>query len=285
MEDTPAIPIPPAAVKRGSAFRNANNLEKLTAQLQEQEWLAAAASALALSLHDKEKVVKLLPAQALATPPAATPDVGSISATSAGQVVPPHDGNPVKSSLFSDLRTLRQDVWVGGSSVKMSLPFSAADLSSGLSLLTPPTPDHPSALNSLNYSSTPHNPLPQNEVDETQGTSMFSMSHRTAPGSSGHFWFLQVSFKYLEDNNSKTTLLLGLLLLMDILPDAIDGFALHPLDADSTLPALTNNKTEDGFPGSAKLAFKYFLSKKKKKPQRCPADSVLSLPTLSPQAQ
>ncbi len=149
--------------------------------------------------------MELLPAQALTTPPAATPDVGSISATSAGQAVPPHNGNPVKSSIFSDLRTLRKDVRIWESSVKISLPFSAANLSSGLSLLTSPTPDRPSALNSLRYSSTPHNPLPQNEVDKTQGTSMFSMSHRTAPGSSGHFWFLQVSFKYLEDNDSKTT--------------------------------------------------------------------------------
>jgi hypothetical protein len=190
MEDTPAVLIPPTAVKRGSAFRNANKLEKLTAQLQEQERLAAAASALALSLCNKEKVVELLPAQALATPLAATPEVGSISAASARQKVPPHNGNPVKSSLFSDLRTLGQDARDWESPVKMSLPFSAANLLSGLSLLTSPTPNCPSALNSLNYSSTPHNPLPQNEVDETQGTSMFSMSHRTAPGSSGHFWFL-----------------------------------------------------------------------------------------------
>jgi hypothetical protein len=41
MEDTPAVPIPLPAVRRGSAFCNANKLEKLTAQLQEQEWLAA----------------------------------------------------------------------------------------------------------------------------------------------------------------------------------------------------------------------------------------------------
>jgi hypothetical protein len=145
----------------------------------------------------------------------------------------------------------------------MSLPFSSADSLSGLSLLTSPTPNGPSALNSSNYSSALHNPLPQNEVDKTQGTCMFSMSHRTAPGSSGHFWFLQVGFKYLEDNDSKTTMLLGLSLLVDILPDAIDGFALHPLEPDSTLPALTSNKTEDGFPGSAMLALKYFLVKKK----------------------
>ena len=159
--------------------------------------------------------MELLPAQALATPSAATPDVDSISTASAGQAVPPHDGNPVKSSLFFDLRTLRQDARVWGSTVKMSLPFSAANSLSGLSSLTSPTPSRPSALNSSNYLSTPHNPLPQNEVDKTQGTSMFSMSHRTAPGSSGHLWFLQFGFKYLEDNDSKTTLLLGLSLLME----------------------------------------------------------------------
>jgi hypothetical protein len=128
MEDTPAVPIPLTAVMRGSAFHNANKLENLTAQLQEQEWLAVAASALALSLHNKEKVVELLPAQALATPPAATLDVGSISTASAGQAVPPHNGNPVKSSLFSDLRTLRQDAWFWGSPVKISSLFSAANL-------------------------------------------------------------------------------------------------------------------------------------------------------------
>jgi hypothetical protein len=141
MEDTPAVPIPPAAVKRRSAFHNANKLKKLTAQLQEQERLAVAASALTSSLRNKEKVVELLPAQALATPLAATPDVGSISVASAGQVVLPHNGNPVKSSLFFDLRTLRQDARVWGSPVKMSLPFSAADLLSRLSLLTSSAPD------------------------------------------------------------------------------------------------------------------------------------------------
>jgi hypothetical protein len=153
VENTPAVLIPPAAVKRGSTFRNTNKLEKLTAQLQKQERLAAAASALALSLRNKEKVVELLPAQALATPLAATPDVGSISSTSAGQAVPSHDGNPVKSSLFSfsDLRTLRQDARVWGSPVKMSSPFSAANSLSGLSLFTSPTPNRPSALNSSNY--------------------------------------------------------------------------------------------------------------------------------------
>ncbi len=54
-------------------------------------------------------------------------------------------------------------------------------------------------------------------------------------------------------------MLLELSVLMDILPGAIDGFELQPLDEQSILPCLTNNKVEEGFPGSAVLAFKYFL--------------------------
>jgi hypothetical protein len=92
---------------------------------------------------------------------------------------------------------------------------------------------------------------------------MFSMSHRIAPGSKGHFWFLQVGIKYLKDQDSKTTMLLGLASLMDILSDAIDRFAVHPLDESSSLPPLTSNEPEDGFPGSAVLAFKYFMVKDK----------------------
>jgi hypothetical protein len=87
---------------------------------------------------------------------------------------------------------------------------------------------------------------------------MFSLSHRTALGCSGHSWYLQVGIKHLEEHNSKTTMLLGLSSLMDILPSAIEGFALHPLDETSTLPMLINNRPEDGFSGSAVLAFKYF---------------------------
>jgi hypothetical protein len=41
-------------------------------------------------------------------------------------------------------------------------------------------------------------------------------------------------------------------------------FALHPLDKTSSLPALTNNRVEDGFPRFVVLAFKYFLVKDKR---------------------
>jgi hypothetical protein len=54
-------------------------------------------------------------------------------------------------------------------------------------------------------------------------------------------------------------MLLGLFTLMDILPDAIEGFELHPLEEASTLPILTNNKSEDGFPGLAVLAFNFLV--------------------------
>jgi hypothetical protein len=47
--------------------------------------------------------------------------------------------------------------------------------------------------------------------------------------------------------------------LMDVLAKASDGFELHPLDEESNLPCLNNNRVEDGFPGSAVLAFKSFL--------------------------
>jgi hypothetical protein len=93
---------------------------------------------------------------------------------------------------------------------------------------------------------------------------MYSMSHRTVPGSKGHSWYLQVGIKYEDDTDSKTTMLLGLQALMEILPDAINGFALQPLDENSGLPPLTSNKHEDGFPNSAVLAFQYFHVKDKR---------------------
>jgi hypothetical protein len=99
--------------------------------------------------------------------------------------------------------------------------------------------DHFSTLNTTNYPSVPHNQLPENKVEDVvQGTSMFSFSHRTAPGSRCHFWFLQVSIRYLEDQDSKMTMLWGLSSLMDILPDAIDGFALctAPIGQDLLSP-------------------------------------------------
>ncbi len=89
------------------------------------------------------------------------------------------------------------------------------------------------------------------------------MSHRVTPGSTGHCWFLQVGIKYLDDVDPKTTMLLGLSSLMEILPEAIEDFSMHPLAKGSSLPPLKNNKEAEGFPTSALVAFQYFLVKNK----------------------
>jgi hypothetical protein len=96
---------------------------------------------------------------------------------------------------------------------------------------------------------------------------MFSLLHRVAPGVQGRiWWFLQVQIKYLDNQDSRTTMLLGLLSIMDIQPGAINGFAMHPLDKSSVLPPLTNKRPKDSFQGSAVLAFKYFMVKNKSNP-------------------
>jgi hypothetical protein len=138
---------------------------------------------------------------------------------------------------------------------------------SGLIEVTPagtPAPDRPLALNSSNYPVPQHNQIPVAKKDNTaHGTSRFLMLHRIAPGNKGCFWFLQVGIKYLDNQDTRTTMLLGLLSLMDILPDAINRIVMHPLDESSLLLPLTNNRVEDNFPSSAVLAFKYFMVKDK----------------------
>ncbi len=100
-------------------------------------------------------------------------------------------------------------------------------------------------------------------MDDTPDDNIFLVSHRIVPGSAGHFWFLNIGFKYVDDNDNKTTLLLGLTALMEILPGVIDGFELHPLNETSTLPVLTSTCVEIVFPSSAILAFKYCHVKNK----------------------
>ncbi len=245
---------------RGAKYRGSSNLDKLMTQLDKQILLAAMASALTTSLHAG---VELGQASEGKIPPHQDP---TVLISGAREVQPPPgiagsvQGNaPVRSSLFGDLTTLCHEATVCASSV---------DLVVGLSLITTMgamASDHVSALAATNYPSIQHTQLPENKVeDAVLEWSMFSLSHRTSPGSIGHFWFLQVGIWYLEDQDSKTTMLLGLSSLADILPDAIDGFALHPLDTSSSLPALTNKRVEDGFPGSAVLAFQYFLVKDKR---------------------
>jgi hypothetical protein len=252
MAFTPPNPTPVVSV-RGAKYMQPSNLEKLKTQLDEQVRLAAMASALAILLRNQVADAELDQASEGKIPH--QDHAESISRAAEGGAPPgitrSVQGNtPVRSSLIGDLASLRH---------KAMLCASSVDLVLGLSLITTiraMASNCVSALTATNYPSVPHIQLLENKVeDKILGLSMFSPSHRTAPGSRGHFWFLQVSIWYLEDQDSKTTMLLRLSSLMNILPNAIGGFALHPLDTNSFLPALTNNRVEDGFPVSMVLAF------------------------------
>ncbi len=180
----------------------------------------------------------------------------------------------MKSNLFSDLAALQQDAMSRASSVD-----SVLGLTEGTPAGATP-PNHPLALHSSKYPATFHNGLPTEDQDKAaHGASMFSLSHRVGPSVKGHFWFLQVGIKYLDNQDLRMTMLLGLSSIIDILPGAINGFAMHPLNKSSALPPLTNNQPKDGFPGSALLAFKYFMVENK---SNRPANHQLVAPPLQP---
>jgi len=172
-------------------------------------------------------------------------------------------------NLLSEMAVLRQHTPGKGTSVPLSEvtpSISTADSFSALSssVSTPaklPTTGR-SSLNSTSYPGVPHGNLPGNEVAVENGDGdLFSLSHRIIPGSAGSFWFLQVSFEILPDQDSRSTLLLGLASLLEILSSVIDGFEMHPLNPESTLPFLTSGLQA---PKTAILAFKYCGVKNKR---------------------
>ncbi len=127
-------------------------------------------------------------------------------------------GSTTRTNFFSDLADVCQDVQGCASNTPPSdvtPSLSATDSLSGISLVTNPavcSAGQP-VLNTPNYPLVPHGILPENKIceDNHEEDNYFSMSHRIALGSKGHFWFLQVGLKYEGENDSKTTLLLGLL--------------------------------------------------------------------------
>ncbi len=208
----------PKGCKRGSKSRKAPKLDKLNAQIKEQARLADTAQALATSLQ-------VLPIGAN-TP--TTPECSPMMSETPGMT----PNRTFQQSLLSlDLVLLHWDVLTRS-------PFQES-----VSGLSSTTPERTSALSLSKLALVPHNHLPINEVDKSPALNMFFVAYRIVPGSLGHFWFLQVGINYLDNQDAKTNMLLGLSTLMDILADAIDGFELH----------------QDSFPGSAVLAFQYFL--------------------------
>ncbi len=68
-----------------------------------------------------------------------------------------------------------------------------------------------SALHPSKYTGAAHNYVPVNDKDTAPEPTMFSMAHRVKPGSTGETWFLQLGIDYHPEQDSKTTLLLGLM--------------------------------------------------------------------------
>jgi hypothetical protein len=77
---------------------------------------------------------------------------------------------------------------------------------------------------------------------------MFSMDHWIDLGTKGQFWYLSFGIDYMEDKDSKGTMLLGMSSILETFPHMISGFELHPLNPTSTLPFLASNDLERGFP-------------------------------------
>ncbi len=154
-----------------------------------------------------------------------------------------------RTNFFSDLASIHWDVrgWVSNTPPSYVIPsLSATDSLSGILLVANPAVRYASqlVLNTPNYPLVPHGFLPENEIcnDNQKEYNYFTMFLRYTLGSKGHFWFLQVGLKSEGENDTKTTLILGLLALMEILPSAIGGFELHPLVETSSHPALTNDR-------------------------------------------
>jgi hypothetical protein len=170
------------------------------------------------------------------------------------------------SNLLSEIATLRHDTCMRGIPAPLLevMPLiSTTDSLSALSSISTPVVRRlmgKSALNTSTYSGVPHGHLLGNEIAEDEGD-MYSLSHRTIPGCPGVHWFLQVSFKILPEQDSRSTLLLGLASLVEILSSIIDGFELHLLDPESTLPFLISGSKS---PKTAVLALKYCGVKNKR---------------------
>jgi hypothetical protein len=120
-----------------------------------------------------------------------------------------------------------------------------------------------SSLNASKYPLVPHGQLLVNECGDEHQADMFSMDHWIDLGAKGHFWHLSVGIVYIEDKDSRGTMLLGMSSILKTFPHMISGIALHPLDPASTIPFLTLNDVGRGFPQSALLMFKYFHVKNK----------------------
>jgi hypothetical protein len=137
-----------------------------------------------------------------------------------------------------------------------------------------------SLLNVSTYALVAHGTLPYNRVLEEDGGDMYSMEHRVSLGTTGHHWYISIWIDYVDVMDARGLLLSGMSSVLETFPSMIDGFELHPLDPNSTLPVLTSNRAEDGFPQSAAKMFKYLHVKNKINPWGA-AQPTADAPTVS----
>jgi hypothetical protein len=177
-------------------------------------------------------------------------------------------GSRGAGALLSDMAALRRDKQQSRltSPISDGTPISEGTPSllteSSVSATTISTSAR-SSLNASKYSSVPHGYLPVNNSAVVENRDMFSMDHRILLGAAGHFWFLTLGIDYVEGKDSWGTMLTGMSSIMETFPQMIDGFKLHPLDPASSLPFLTSNQVDRGFPQSAIMMFRYFHVKNK----------------------
>ncbi len=187
--------LPPQRGTPHNSSAQMTKVDRLAQQLAERERIAAAASAHAASVRLRGSTIAggtvstktrspyrdmALEDQMSGSPAFVTPAPATTPALAVGMAEASPADDIQRDALLSDLAALRRDAQARGQAAPTSAaaPLSATDSISGLLLITP---DRPSALNALNYSSTPHNSIPRNEVDEAQGETMFSMSHVLSP--------------------------------------------------------------------------------------------------------
>jgi len=259
---------PPPFQTRGTPIkRTTNKQEKLLAQLNAAEQSSAIARAQVnalrsgtISLSGKERPMIQSP-----DPQAVNPLSGKLPDSNSPASTPGSNkslGSRGAGALLTDIATLRRDRLHSNMTSPISDGTPSLLTDSSMSATTISTSAR-SSLYASKYPSVPHGNISNNDSTTVEDRDMFSMDHRIPLGEAGHFWYLTLGFDWLADEDSRGTMLAGMSSVMETFPLMIDGFELHPLAKESSLPFLTSNQVEEGFPQSAIMMFRYFHVKNK----------------------
>ncbi len=182
-------------------------------------------------------------------------------------------------ALLSDMAALRRDKQQ--SRLTSFISDGTPSLMTESSLLATTTSTSArSSINASKYSSIPHGYLPVNDSAVEEERDMFSMDCRIPLGAADYFWFLLLGIDWLADKDSWGTMLTGMSSVRETFPLMIDGFELHPVSSESSLPFLTSNQVDKGFPQSAIMMFRYFHVKNKMNSKGAPQVAGEPTPTL-----